>query len=279
MSARYPGLGRCDEPLYESFAEAGFRVTVEAWDEIGGDSRADIHLIRTPWDVYQQDRTGQFREWLDKMSAAPLVFHNPPEKIAWNFHKKYLLEMRDAGLPVVPLELLPSIAAVERTVLKNNWLEFVVKPAIGGGAVRTHRLSPETFRSRYKLLEAEFDGRDIIVQPFMKEIESAGELSVIFFKNRFSHAVRKTARKGDFRIQSTYGGTYVRVEPSAAAMKTARAVIERFAKDLLYARVDGIESGGQFPVTELEIFEPDLYFNIAPDTARNLVNAVRELLP
>ena len=35
--------------------------------------------------------------------------------------------------------------------------------------------------------------REILIQEFIPEIKTAGEISLIFFNKEFSHAIRKTA--------------------------------------------------------------------------------------
>jgi hypothetical protein len=41
----------------------------------------------------------------------------------------------------------------------------------------------------------------VLVQPFLPEIQSTGELSLLFFDGTFSHAVCKRPKAGDYRVQ------------------------------------------------------------------------------
>src|SRR5690606_7608107 len=75
----------------------------------------------------------------------------------------------------------------------------IVKPTVSGGAWRTLRLEPG------QALDGAPEGAAMI-QAYLPSIESEGELSLLFFGGRFSHAVRKRPKAGEFRIQSQYGG-------------------------------------------------------------------------
>ena len=78
-----------------------------------------------------------------------------------------------------------------------------------------------------------------MVQPFLPQIQQEGEWSFVFFNGQFSHSLLKKARPGDFRVQQLLGGT-IHAEPAPAQLlKEATAYVEAFAKDCLYARVDG----------------------------------------
>jgi glutathione synthase/RimK-type ligase-like ATP-grasp enzyme len=65
-----------------------------------------------------------------------------------------------------------------------------------------------------------FNERDVLIQPFIKSVVSEGEYSFMFFNRKYSHAVRKIAKTGEFRIQEEHGG---RVEPYRSKRERARA--------------------------------------------------------
>jgi hypothetical protein len=50
--------------------------------------------------------------------------------------------------------------------------------------------------------------------------------------------------------------------------------VKTFGGDLLYARVDGILKDGNFLLMELELIEPDLYFDYAPDAKKRYIEAI-----
>ena len=88
----------------------------------------------------------------------------------------------------------------------------------------------------------------------------------MFFAGAFSHAVRKRARPGDWRVQSDFGGTAEPVDPPAQALRAARAAIAA-GPDALYARVDLITDGGEALVIEHELVDCELFLGTHPPAA------------
>ena len=115
-------------------------------------------------------------------------------------------------------------------------------------------------------------------QPFIPEIEQVGEYSLIFFNEKLSHAVLKTPAAADFRVQHYYGGTIQTIEPSETLLAAAQALVDRFAKNTLYARVDGVEIDGVFHLMELELIEPYLFLGLSDTAIPNYKAALRKRL-
>ena len=51
-------------------------------------------------------------------------------------------------------------------------------------------------------------------------------------------------------------------------------MLRRLPYDLLYARLDLVRINGRLAVMELELIEPILYFNLAPEGVGKLADAV-----
>ncbi|MGB6231209.1 MAG: hypothetical protein WBF53_13900, partial [Litorimonas sp.] len=99
-----------------------------------------------------------------------------------------------------------------------------------------------------------------LIQPFLPSVVEEGEYSFLYFGGRFSHAVLKTAKPGDYRIQSLYGGAETTYRPRADEIKAADAVLATLDETPLYARVDLLRgSNGKLALIELEMIEPYLY--------------------
>ncbi|MEO1654892.1 MAG: hypothetical protein AAFU64_15200, partial [Bacteroidota bacterium] len=119
-----------------------------------------------------------------------------------------------------------------------------------------------------------------LLQKFLPEIKENGEWSLIFFNGRFSHAVQKKPKKGDFRVQEEYGGESLAQIPPSYLIREARNIIQLFAPDSLYARVDGLDIQEAFYLMELELIEPELFLHLHPQGHSNFVEAIRQrLLP
>ncbi|RZK54982.1 MAG: hypothetical protein EOO91_14965 [Pedobacter sp.] len=119
---------------------------------------------------------------------------------------------------------------------------------------------------------------DFIVQPFLTEIEENGEWSFIFFGGKFSHALLKKAADGDFRVQATFGGTVHPQQPAKELLTTAQKYVDQFAKDCLYARVDGAIVNNEFLLMELELIEPFLFLDTEEKALENYYEALKRLI-
>jgi len=150
----------------------------------------------------------------------------------------------------------------------------VVKPSIAGGAWRTYRFHLDEFDRHAADIAATLADRGVLVQPFLPEIQSAGELSLLFFDGVFSHAVCKRPKAGDYRVQFQFGGTSDNVEVSADLIAQARLCIAHAPAPTVYARVDGIVKDGQFLLMELEIFEPLMFLSRHPDAPARFARAI-----
>jgi Prokaryotic glutathione synthetase, ATP-grasp domain len=202
---------------------------------------------------------------------------NSGEILDWNFDKRYLQDLAAAGVSLVPTIVIPrgespDIAALARA---RGWDEIVVKPSISGGAYRTHRFRLEdTDVYRSDIAKTLLD-RGILIQPFLPEILSAGELSLLFFDGIFSHAVCKRPKPGDYRVQFQFGGTSETVEVRDEWIAGARACIAAAPALPVYARVDGVIHNGQFLLMELEIFEPVMFLSRHPEAPGRFARAIQ----
>jgi len=97
-----------------------------------------------------------------------------------------------------------------------------------GGAVGS---SPLPLSSRVARLNLPLPGQlmapcEMMVQPFISSVESAGELSVIVVDGVITHAIVKRPAGGDFRTQGEYGGRNTVVALSAGEVAMVRRVLE-----------------------------------------------------
>ena len=234
---------------------------------------ADVVLLHTPWDY--TDDPQAFTGWLAALAERTRVW-NPYASIAGNMHKSYLLELADAGVPLPRTRLLRSGRPVDLAELQAAFgdTEVVVKPAVGAGGRRLTRLPRVADLGAGPLLDpAGAPAEDLVVQAFVPTI-GQGEHSLVMIAGEPSHLVRKVPAAGEFRVQASYGGTELLVEPDATAARVAELLRARVA-DLAYARIDYVldEDGGPL-VMELELTEPDLFLRHCPDAARALVEHV-----
>lgn len=103
-------------------------------------------------------------------------------------------------------------------------------------------------------------GQDLLVQRYLPQIED-GEISLVFLGGLYSHAVRKTSRAGDFRVQADFGGTHVPCLPDKCLIDQAARLLEGFADDTIHARVDAVPVDGELVLMELELIDPVLFLS------------------
>jgi len=282
MSTRHPGAAqpatgrrRCafltleergdfnisDHLLHAPLAKLGWDVDEIPWTRPGVDWRGyHAVVIRSCWD-YQQ-HIDRFLDTLALIESQTLLF-NPSAVCRWNCHKRYLLDLAEAGVPIVPTRcvdrLTPSEIAAAAEAFASRRL--MIKPCIGANADHTFVIRADRNKSWDGALAA-FRDREPMLQPFVESIRSTGEYSLFYFGGRYSHAVRKRPAAGDFRVQEEHGGRIAPCEARDALQDVAERCLAVVQEPLLYARVDLVCLPDDRPaLMELELIEPSLYFD------------------
>ena len=99
----------------------------------------------------------------------------------------------------------------------------------------------------------------------------------MIFGGKYSHAVLKQAKPGDFRVQDDFGGTLHDYHPKKEEIAIAEACIQACPTPPLYARVDIMwNNDGEPVVGELEMIEPELWFRRDSESASRLATAIAE---
>lgn len=254
---RLPNLFETDQTLIPLFEQRGVKAEAAIWNDPTIDwKKYDALVIRNTWDYYTQ--SDAFITWLKKIRDSKIPMLNPADVVLQNIHKFYLRDFEKNGVRIIPTIFSDHNAPTTLDLLQQKeWTTIVIKPAISAGSyqTKTFEVSELTPSSLAKLLS----DNDWLIQPFLPEI-GQGELSMIFFNGKFSHAVIKKPKDGDFRVQRQYGGKYELFDPSKYLRSTAEKIISQVQQKLLYARVDGVMINNEFHLMELELIEPDLYF-------------------
>lgn len=264
------------ERLSTALATVGVEAVPTAWTDhikdASGLTGYPLVLGVLTWGYYE--RHGDWLKATALWEAAGVRIANPARVLGWNSDKSYLRRLEASGIAIPPTVWTDGVTAnaVEAAFDHFGVEILVIKPTVSGGAWKTVKLS------RGEALTDAPDG-PAMIQPFLPELVADGEISLLFFGGRFSHAVIKRAKAGDFRIQSQYGGTYSHVpEPPAGAVDLAERVLEAIAEPLLYARIDMVEAGSKWVLMEAELVEPDFYLSQAPDGGRLFAETVRARL-
>jgi glutathione synthase/RimK-type ligase-like ATP-grasp enzyme len=269
-SAEHAEMHPNDLPLVEALRTAGLDPVAEVWTDPSVDwSAYDAVLLRTVWDYHR--RYDEFTEWLAQLDKAGVPLLNDSGLVRWNGDKRYLLELRERGVAIVPSQVAAG-ACLREVVSGLAGQEIVVKPTVGATALHTVRGVAGS--AEFDQVLAELPELVYLVQPFQPEIVDDGEWSLIFVDGEFTHAVIKRAAAGDYRVQDDFGGTVTPTEPTPVVLEGARAALEAAGRRPAYARVDGVVVNGRFLLMELELIEPELFFPQHPQAAHKLATAV-----
>jgi glutathione synthase/RimK-type ligase-like ATP-grasp enzyme len=258
-----------DDLLTAYLERQGLRVTPAIWSDatIPWES-FDAVVLKSPWDYF--DRPAEFHRWLDELDQRGVRLLNPTAIVRHNADKAYLLDLQAAGVPIVPTRLLQRGSRV----VPHEWFgggvadKVVFKPTVSGGAKDTFALTQPEAEAAVAQLQPLLDEADFLVQPFVPQIQTHGEWSLVFFGGEFSHCVRKTPKSGDFRVQHYLGGQIEPATPPAHIQQLAHDIVRQFAPGCLYARVDGVDTPDKgFWLMELELIEPFLYLESGGEAA------------
>lgn len=262
-----------DRRLIEAFASRGVEAQSVVWRDPQDWDRFDLALIRSTWDYI--DEPERFLAVLSEIAASSCRLRNPLEAVRWNSEKTYLFDLCEWGIPTVPTYRAPASdrQALQRTAIGEAWGGAVLKPTVGGGGFRVSRVAPGELAGTLEGLSAEEPGLEFLVQPLVESVVTEGEWSFIFVDGTLSHVLLKRPAPGDYRAQEPYGGVIEAARPPAADASAVQRMLERLPFDLLYARLDLVRVGDHLSVMEVELIEPVLYFNLAPEAAGRLAEA------
>ena len=271
--------------VLDAYREALAGIDAEIFDQPWSEPIAedyDLILPLVAWGYHNAPNS--FIGAMTAMGAAERRVFNPPEIVSWNVDKRYLRDLAEAGIRIIPTLFTEGVTDedVARARADFGQKALVLKPAISAGAKNTliwegHRLADVT--------EGAADVEDrkatppvgpAMIQPFMPSIQSEGEWSLLYFVGQFSHAVLKTPKSGDFRSQPDYDAHLRVLTPPAEALTLAQSAIDFIGRDrLLYARVDMVRAAdGGFCLMELELIEPDLYLTYDLEASMRFKDAV-----
>ena len=271
-----PGADRDLPVLRRALEDAGAAADIVHWDDPGVDwAGFDLALIRSTWDYSW--RVAEFVAWAERCGGLTRLL-NPAPVVRWNTDKRYLGDLADAGVPVVPTRYLAPGDPVE---LPGDH-EFVVKPTAGAGARYAARYTPkERETALEQLARMHAEGLTAMVQPYVTNIDAAGERALQFFGGRLLHASRKGAvlEPGTpFDGDKTPHPRLEAWKPTAAEQAVAEkalAAVPGGADSVLYARVDLVDGDdGEPRVMELELVEPNLFLWLHPESLPVVVEEI-----
>ncbi|WP_394174655.1 ATP-grasp domain-containing protein [Thalassotalea litorea] len=263
-----------DELLDKPFLDAGWQTHTVDWHDKSIDWNAyDVVLIRSPWDYQQYEQ--EFVEVLETIEASTAILENDLQTVRWNINKKYLQELEQQAVTIVPTLWKAQFDASELGGYFQHFKteQIVIKPCVSANADNTFWLRKDNVEAAIAELQVAFAKGDFMVQPFMEHVISEGEFSCFYFNGQYSHSILKTPKQDDFRVQEEHGGRLALIaEPEAALLAHAEHALQCLPTMPMYARLDFVRHQDGFAMMEAELIEPSLYFNMDPTSPQRFVD-------
>jgi glutathione synthase/RimK-type ligase-like ATP-grasp enzyme len=276
-SPALPGGTEDDGLARAALERLGWQVDVVSWRDAALGA-CDAAVIRSTWDYHHHLEA--FLAVLANAEAAGSVLLNPLRLVSWNARKTYLRDLASRGISTVPTVWRERLApgSLPGLFVELGAGDIVVKPVVSASADGAVRLDRRVTPERARDIENRFVGRALMAQPVALAILEEGEYSLIYLDGAFSHAVRKTPRPGDFRVQEEHGGMIRPCEPAESLRAAGDAVLAALPEVPLYARADIVRSndGADWWLMELELIEPALYLGMhdgAPERFARVLDA------
>ena len=188
-----PNLFKGEEGLLDELAARGCDPQIKVWNDPDVDwSEAGMVVVRSVSD-YASDRPA-FLEWTKKLRRV----QNSADVLNWNTDKHYLKELAALGMPTIPTNWLEPEQNLSKHQIHTRFPafgEFVVKPAVSSGVRDIGRYTTVDTRQRQAAMRQVQgllgEGRSVMIQRYVEEIDLHGEISLVFFNGLVSHAVEK----------------------------------------------------------------------------------------
>lgn len=250
-----------DRLVTEALQRKGLTVTRTNWDNPEYDwTKTRFAVFRATWDYF--DRFQEFSKWLTSVNNKTNLI-NPLSLVKWNMDKHYLRDLKNRGINISPTLFVEpgEIRSLSEIVKSTGWNDCILKPAVSGAARHTYKLDASNVRDHEAIFRKLIDEESMLIQEFQHQITTKGEVALMVFGGKFSHAVLKKAKAGDFRVQDDFGGTVHEYLPSQQEIDFAEHIVSSCSPLPVYARVDVIwDNQNNLSVSELELLEPELWF-------------------
>jgi len=274
-SQEVPATHPDDLALSQSLQDADVRTQILPWEEFFS-SGIDCEnvIFRTAWGYYR--KIPEFKKFLEDLSRASISVWNPLDTIRWNLHKRYLLQLEKKGIPIIPTVMVEKgkpLRLVENAEHLDTDL-LVIKPAIGASGIHTQLIDLAKIKDQSGELAELNKQHDLLIQPFVSEIQSEGEYSLIFIDNQFTHCILKRPQEKGFIVK----GTPHKISCPPRALNAAKKILETAQQDHLYARVDLVMHEGNFVLMELELIEPELWLPLESQASELFASAISKRL-
>lgn len=270
-----------DSILFEEIKKLGLKVGRKDWnDENFIWNNTKLAIFRSTWDYF--DKIIEFTSWI-KSNKSKTTFLNSYELIRWNINKSYLNELKENNINIAKTKFINkyNFTTLKELFHKTKFKDAVIKPSISGAAKNTFKINLNNYLEHENLFKNLIfnENSEMIFQEFLYSIYRNGEISLIVINGQFTHAIKKIAKKGDFRVQDDHGGKVINHIATKKEIEFAENCIKKCPFKPIYSRVDIIyDNNNEISLSELELIEPELWFRKNRRSARKLAKAIKNNL-
>jgi Fe-S cluster biosynthesis and repair protein YggX len=268
-----------DGLLAAACEKLGMKVHRTNWDDSNMNwSETRFAIFRTTWDYFE--RFPEFSKWLDTVQHQTTLI-NSKELIHWNLDKRYLLELESKGvrIPATKYLVREDKMSLEEYVRDSGWNKCILKPAVSGAARHTYKFDSTDVLNFEKVFGELIEEENLMLQEYQEQITTKGEVSYMLFGGKYSHAILKKAKPGDFRVQDDFGGTLHEYHPTNEEIAFAEHALSQCPELPVYARVDIFWNNQDALVLgELELIEPELWFRKCESAANACAEAIQTVI-
>ena len=256
-----------DRLLVATLAELGSKPEEVHWgSSVDHLKPEDVLVIRAIWDYHLRPR--EFFRWLSEVERIGAAVINSISLLRWNAHKNYLRDLERRNVSTPKTWFYSSAHEFDPKQLSHG-VDYVLKPTISASAFRTVKATRESIADAVR--SGDYD--DFVVQEYIPQIQH-GEWSLIFIAGELTHAVKKSPKHGDFRVQKEFGGKATPAPAPAHLAATAHDIVALLPQDPVYARVDLVDADERVYLMEVELIEPELFLEHSPMAVERFAAAI-----
>lgn len=264
----------CDEILASCLANNGFEVSKEYWnDENCHWENYDLVILRSAIDYI--DNVDAFLSWVNHVSKVSNLV-NGESLIRHNCNKLYLKKLEDRGIEIVPTEVADSKSDLIAVINNLPYDDLVIKAAVGTKGLRTYRFNKDRLSEILETVSSfSINSKcPVLVQPFIASIDEDGVNTAMYFNGKFSFAVKRYPEIDNYDyVKEEHEELY---SPSIEEINFCNKVINCYDEVPVYAKIDYIIVNNHPLLLKTGFIEPNLYFNLAPSHAQDLVDAIKQ---
>lgn len=280
-----------DQLAVDALRQAGHTVLPVIWGKpIQTLNDYDLVIIRSPWDYMESNESiKHFFNWITELASAGINIANPCQLMQWLLDKHYLADLSRQGIATIPTTYLKYSTNIDLSAMFREKGQYILKPCISNAGVGLYHIASLADAEQYQNeMDHALSTQSYMLQDFIPEIKTQGEWSLIYIGGKYSHAIHKLPAQNEIMCHAERGGTLCfGVEPPDRVIDFANRVFSKipdaftastnvkiYPEDILYLRLDIIETPSTPVLVECEGVEPELFFRAKPSSVNDFVRAV-----